>query len=121
MKSGPPGETKKRVREALLDGSASAAQISARIGVGVGNVRQHLNAMLDEQEAIREFVNGTWIWSLSVGPVQSRRSEEPEPKPEPEAESQSDRLKLVEELLEIEKLLVEMQSRRSEILGALSG
>lgn len=117
----PVGISKQRILDCLAVGPASINDLSEKVGVTKPNIGKHLADLKRDLRVDRRFDGKGWIWFLP-----DQQAQVLEPKPEPEsgpAPIESERVKLVEELLEIERVLSEqyplMLARRTEILEML--
>lgn len=119
-----PGHSRNVILEALPSGvSRSAAELGEIARISKGSAARHLADMESEGLVERSRLHGNkWVWSraLATSPAPETPHESPELA---EPESESVRVKLVEELLEIERVLSEqypmMLARRTEILELL--
>lgn len=127
--SGLPGETKNSILAILADGPATTGTIAPKCGVTTGSAAKHLANMEQSGEVVREYLKGSWFWSLSGAGGSAAQVVGREPSYEPQvwigdesvkrSSEQPDRVRLAEELVEIERMLLEATARRAEILEAL--
>lgn len=104
-----------RIKSCLADGLEEALDIADRLGIDEGTVRRQLKRMESLGEVARRQEGITSYWRLA-------ESAEPQLEPAPAHElppAEPERVKLVEELLEIERMLIDAAQRRAEILEAL--
>ena len=109
--------TRERITSCLLDGLRTAVQIGERLALDASTVRRELHKMAEE--GVAELVPNAnrYEWHLRESARAPLNMSEPQPSTEPP--NDHTRVQLAEELVEIERLLVEMTSRRAEILEKL--
>lgn len=113
-----PGHSRQIILDILRsDGPTAVVDMVERVGISHGNVGRHLSSMESEGLVARRFENSKWRWSIAESAeVRAEPSAYLDPAPAP---AETPRVKLIEELLEIERLMIEMSARRAEILEAL--
>lgn len=118
MRAHQAGVSRSKILEMLEGRELSSNELAELVGISSGNVGRHMVAMENDGLVKRRHIKGThFAWSLADSGAQAAPPAEP---PAIQSRGDDDRVSLAEQLVDVERAISELMSRRTEILRALA-